>query len=103
MLTEGQCEVKFDPKVHRGGLKLESVLPTVMLSSWLASRLFRWNVEYMILAKESFRCQFVRWIDRMFILPVCPIGWFHILLDRRMARSSAYPYFLDSVSGRSWK
>ena len=26
MLTECQCEVKLDPEVHQGGLKLESVV-----------------------------------------------------------------------------
>ena len=36
------------------------LLSTVMLSSWLASRLFRWNTEDIILATESFRRQFVR-------------------------------------------
>ena len=94
MLTEGQCAVKFDPEVHRGGLKLESVLLTVMLSSWLASRLFRWNVEDMVLAKESFRCQFVRWIDRMFILPVFPDSMVSQLVGQKDGKVISISIFL---------
>ena len=91
---EGQCAVKFDPEVNRGGLKLESVLSTVMLSLWLASRLFRWNVEDMVLAKESFRCQFVRWIDRMFILPVCPDSMVSQLVGQKDGKVISISIFL---------
>ena len=80
-----------------------SLLPfTVMLISRLASLLCRWNTDDMVLAMLSFRRQFSRYVDRMVISAVRPPSissqdffW------SRIARSSAYPYFLACVTGRS--
>ena len=73
-----------------------------MLISRLASLLCRWNTDDMVLAMLSFRRQFSRYVDRMVISAVRPPSissqdffW------SRIARSSAYPYFLACVTGRS--
>ena len=80
-----------------------SLLPfTVMLISRLASLLCRWTTDDMVLAMLSFRRQFSRYVDRMVISAVRPPSissqdffW------SRIARSSAYPYLLACVTGRS--
>ena len=72
-------------------------------SSWFASLLWKWNAENRVLATESFRRQFFRYVDRVVMSAVSPVLiTSQLLSDIKMARSSAYLYFLDSVSGRSW-
>ena len=57
-------------------------------------------MEYMVLAKESFRCQFVRWIERMFILPVCPDSMVSHLVGQKDGKVISISIFLGQ---RVWE
>ena len=77
-------------------------LSTMMFNLWAVSLLLRWNIEDVVLPRLSLRCHFLKYVDRVTMSSLRPSSAaFHDGLLSRMARSSAYPYFLDWVEGRS--
>lgn len=74
-----------------------------MFSLWVACLLWKWNSKDMVLVLLTLRQQFIfRYLDGIDMSVVSPTQSVRsISSDAGLARSSAHPYFLVCVAGRS--